>query len=190
MKLSNILLCCLIILMASASLQAGEMVLYAGSQKPGTLTFDSLSEVPGGLMEGTWGGTFGARFSAGNVVGLEQNFSYSPRFAVSGVKAFQMDTNLLLQAPGRFVPYATAGIGYLYTWGQNSFPEDLDHGKIAAYAFNIGSKFAFNYGGGIKIRSVLGPMGFNFDVRGYTIPNARDSSLSFIQMSVGPVFTW
>ena len=189
MKISTILLCCICILLAASSLQAGELVLYGGSQKPGTLTFDSLSEIPGNLLEGTWGGTFGVRYSAGRVIGIEQNISFSPRFAVSGVHAYQMDTNLLLQAPGKFVPYATAGIGFIVTWGQD-YPEDLDPAKIAAYAFNIGNKFTFNYGGGIKIRRVLGPMGFNFDARGYTIPSARDDTLSFIQMSGGLVFTW
>ena len=190
MKISSILLCCICILLAASFLQAGELVLYGGTQKPGTLTFDALAEVPSDLLTGTWGGTFGLRLSAGKVIGAEQNFSYSPRFAVSGVQAFQMDTNLLVQAPGKVSPYGTAGIGWIYTWGQSTFPEDLDPAKIAAFAFDIGSEFAFNYGGGIKVRRVLGPMGFNFDIRGYTIPSARDSSLSFIQMGVGAVFTW
>ena len=190
MKISSILLCCICILFAASFLQAGELVLYGGSQKPGTLTFNDLTEVPSNLLEGTWGGTFGVRFSAGRVIGIEQNISFSPRFAVSGVHAFQTDTNLILQAPGKIVPYATAGIGYIRTWGQDSYPEDLDTAKIVAFAFNIGSKFAVNYGGGIKIRRVMGPMGFHFDVRGYTVPSARDDGLNFIQMSAGPVFTW
>lgn len=190
MKTLSILLCCIGILFAAAFLQAGELVLYGGSQKPGKLTFSDLSEIPGDVLEGTWGGTFGLRLSAGKIIGLEQNISFSPRFAVSGVHAFQTDTNLILQAPGKVVPYATAGIGYIRTWGQDAYPEDLDPAKILAFAFNIGNKFAFNYGGGIKIRRLLGPMGFHFDVRGYTVPSARDDSLNFVQMSAGPVFTW
>jgi len=190
MKVSAILFCSLCILLAASSLQAGEVVLYGGSQKPGTLSFDALSEVPGDFLQGDWGSTFGVRLSAGKVVGLEQNFSFSPEFAVSGVHAFQTDTNLLVQAPGWFAPYVTAGIGYMYTWGQDSFPEDLDPGKIAAYAYNIGSSFSLNYGGGIKLRRVMGPMGFNFDIRGYTLTSARDGALNLVQMSGGLVFTW
>ena len=190
MKISTIIICSICILLAASSLQAGEAVIYGGSQKPGSLSFSALSEVPGDLLQGDWGGTFGARFSAGKVFGMEQNISFSPQFAVSGVYAFQTDTNLLLQVPGKFVPYATAGIGYIVTWGQETFPEDLDPAKIAAYAFSFGSAFSLNYGGGIKIRRLLGPMGFNFDARGYTIPSARDDSLNFIQLSFGPVFTW
>ena len=190
MKASVILFCSLCILLAATSMQAGEVVLYGGSQKPGNLTFDALSHVPGDLLKGDWGSTFGARFSSGRVIGLEQNFSFSPEFAVSGVYAFQTDTNLLLQAPGSFAPYVTAGLGYLYTWGEDTYPEDLDPGKIAAYAFNIGSAFSLNYGGGIKLRRMMGPMGFNFDIRGYTVPSARDGALNFVQMSGGLVFTW
>lgn len=189
MKISTVLLCGVMILITVNSLQAAEIVLYAGSQKPGKLTFDSAVEIPDSLLEGTYGGTFGARFSAGRIIGFEENISFSPRFAISGVHAFQMDTNLLLQAPGNVVPYATAGIGFIITWGQD-YPEDLDPAKIAAFAFNMGRSFAVNYGGGIKIRRLCGPMGFNIDVRGYTVPSARDGSLQFIQMAVGPVFTW
>ena len=177
------------ILIAASSLQAGELVLYAGAQKPGKLTFDSATEIPRDMLEGGYGGTYGIRLSSGRVIGMEQNFSFSPRFGRSGVHAFQMDTNLILQAPGKVVPYVTAGIGYIRTWGQN-YPEDLDPVKLATFAFNIGNEFALNYGGGLKIRRALGPVGLNFDVRGYTVPSARDGSLNFIQMSIGPVFKW
>jgi hypothetical protein len=189
MKVTTILLCSILILMAASALQAGGAVLYAGFQKPGVLDFDSATEIPGDMLEGGYGGTFGVRFSGGRVIGFEQNISFSPRFARSGVRAFQMDTNLILQAPGKVTPYATAGIGFITTWGQ-PLPDDLDPAKIASFAFSMGKEFSINYGGGLKIRKILGPMGFNADVRGYTIPSAREGSLSFIQMSVGPVFTW
>ena len=189
MKLRSILLTAAIILAAASSLQAGEIILYGGTQKPGKLKFSSVSEIPEQLLEGDWGGTFGVRFSGQRVLGFDQNISYSPRFAKKGIKAFQMDSNLLLQAPGNVVPYATAGVGFIVTWGkdiqENSVPEE-----IAAAAFTFGPDFTVNYGGGLKLRRIAGPLGLNVDLRGYTVPNARDGSLNFIQVSFGAVFTW
>jgi hypothetical protein len=94
-----------------------------------------------------------------------------------------------LQAPGKFTPYATAGIGYIRTWGQD-YSLDLNPLQTAASAFNFGKKFSFNYGGGIKVRRLLGPLGFNVDLRGYTAPNVRDDSLSFLQTSFGAMLSW
>ena len=119
---------------------------------------------------------------------MEQTISFTPQFGKPGVKAIQTDSNLLIQAPGKVVPYVTAGVGLIRTWGQ----ERIGSGpkKIAAFAFNLGTKFAINYGGGIKVRRLIGPLGLNVDVRGYTILNARDTSLHLIQTSAGLVFTW
>ena len=39
-------------------------------------------------------------------------------------------------------------------WGSNNLP--------------IGTKFAINYGGGVKLRKLAGPLGFRIDARGYT----------------------
>lgn len=187
MKFSKAVTYVIVFLVTASSLYAGDVILYGGSQKPGKLTFSSATAVPEDLLKGDFGGTLGARFSAGRVIGFEQNISYSPRFAKPGFKAFQMDSNLLIQAPGRFVPYATAGIGFVKTWGQNS---DLNPSDIAAMIFNFGTKFSVNYGGGIKIRRLLGPLGINVDVRGYTLPDVYSGSLNIIQTSLGAVLTW
>lgn len=189
MKIPSILLTGVIILAAASSLQAGDVILYGSSQKAGKLKFSSVTEIPEHLLQGEWGSTFGVRFSSGHVIGFEQNFGYSPKFAKEDVKAFQTDSNLLLQIPGNVAPYATAGIGLIVTWGKD-FPDDLDLEEIAAAAFNIGSKFSVNYGGGIKLRRIAGPLGFNVDLRGYTVPNARDGALNFIRISLGAVFSW
>jgi hypothetical protein len=176
--------------MTVSSLQAAEAILYAGAQKPGEITFTSDDiDLPGDILEGGWGGTYGIRYSGGRILGFEQNISFSPRFGRSGVHAFQMDTNLVLQTPTRIAPYATAGLGFINTWGQK-YPDDLDPEKIASSAFNIGHEFSFNYGGGVKVRRCFGPAGLNFDFRGYMIPGARDDSLNFIQMSIGLMFSW
>ena len=100
-----------------------------------------------------------------------------------------MDSNLLIQAPGSVAPYATAGLGFIYTWGQG-YPEDMDPAKIAAHAFSFGRQFSLNYGGGIKIRRIAGPLGINIDLRGYTVPGVHDGTLNFFQTSLGIVYTF
>ncbi len=189
MKIISTLLGTIFVLSAVSSLQAGEVILYGGLQKPGKVNFSSAVEVPADLLEGQWGGTYGLRLSGGRVIGYEESFSYSPRFARRGVNAFQMDTNLVLQAPTRITPYVTAGIGFIKTWGQDN-PADLDPRKIASFAFSFGKQFSINYGGGIKIRRLMGPLGINMDVRGYTVPSVQGGSLNFVQTSLGAMFTW
>lgn len=190
MRALKIFLCSAIILASISTLYAGEAILFGGTQKPGKLEFNSdVVSVPVDMLEGGYGSTYGFRYSKGGIIGIEESISFSPRFARGGVRAFQMDTNLLVQAPGRVAPYATAGIGFIATWGQN-FPDEADPVEMASFAFNLGREFTINYGGGIKFRRCLGPMGFDFDVRGYTIPSARDGSLNLIQTSLGLVFTW
>jgi hypothetical protein len=189
MKTFSILLCGIFLLAITSSLEAGELILYRASLDTGRLKFSSIPEIPENLLDKQSGKTFGMRLSSGKKVCYEQNISYSPRFARPGVKAFQMDSNLVLQAPGRVVPYVTAGIGFIVTWGQD-LTDDLQPEELAAAAFSMGRNFSLNYGGGIKLRRIAGPVGFNFDLRGYTLPGAREGSLNFRQMSFGVAFTW
>jgi hypothetical protein len=189
MKIFSPMLLVIFLLSTVASLSAGEMIFYGGMQKPGKLSYSSATEVPKDLFEGDFGSTMGVRFSAGRIIGFEQNMSYSPEFGKSGVKAFQLDSNLVIQARGKVVPYVTAGIGYVKSWGQDS-STNSDPEKIAKFAFSFGKTFSFNYGGGLKLRRLWGPIGINVDVRGYTLPDVRDGDLNFIQTSAGMVISW
>ena len=187
------------LLSVAAPLFAGEVTIYGGAQKPGELSWANASPYEFVAdLKGDFGNTFGVRFSAGRVVGVEQSIGYSPRFAKSGVSAFQTDSNLIIQAPGKIVPYATAGVGLVRSWGQDDFPTSLDPGEIAAFVFSVGNNFAVNYGGGLKIRRLWGPLGIGFDVRGYTLPGFKaevegcstKKGLNFIQTTAGLVFNW
>jgi hypothetical protein len=189
MKLFSILFCGFIVFLTASSLRAGDFILYGGLPKPGKISFSSATTIPEDLLKGQYGSTYGIRFSKGRGIGYEQNISYSPRFAKSGVKAFQLDSNLVLQPKGKIAPYATAGIGFIYTWGQE-FSKDLDLLKLAASAFSFGKNFSVNYGAGLKLRKIAGPLGLNIDVRGYTMPGVNDGTLNFVQTSLGAVFSW
>jgi hypothetical protein len=190
MKKLALIMLLFFVLSTVASVSAGDFILYGGAQKTGKIDYSTPVAVPDNLLSGDFGGTLGIRFSGGRIIGLEQNISYSPKFAKPGLRAFQMDTNLIVQAPGKIAPYVTGGIGFIRTWGVDA-PADLtDLSKVAAFVFNFGTKFSLNYGGGIKLRKLAGPLGFNIDVRGYTLPGFNESNLNFIQTSAGVVFSW
>ena len=189
----------ILLLSVPASLSASEVILYGGAQKPGSLSWANANPLDvASDLAGDFGSTFGLRYSAGRVVGFEQSIAYSPRFARPGVRAFQMDSNLVVQAPGKIVPYGTFGIGIVRTWGQD-IPTSFDPGQITAFVFSVGNNFAINYGGGLKMRRLWGPLGINIDVRGYTLPGVQviyeditviDKSLRFIQTTAGLTINW
>jgi hypothetical protein len=198
MKSFSPMLLGILLLSITASLSAGEVILYGGAQKPGEIGWSDASPMEvGSVLKGDFGGTFGIRYSAGRVIGFEQGIGYSPKFAKTGIKAFQTDTNLIIQAPGNIVPYGTAGIGFFRLWGREDSPVSLGPGQIAASVFR-GPYLAFNYGGGLKIRRLAGPIGINIDVRNYTphyLLGSADVSLfvldpNFIQTTAGLVLTW
>jgi hypothetical protein len=48
----------------------------------------------------------------------------------------------------------------------------------------VGTKFALNYGGGLKFPRIAGPLGLRFDVRGYSAGLITDK-LSILEVSGG-----
>src|SRR5205085_999909 len=113
---------------------------------------------------------------AGKIVGHEHTIAYSPNFIDSNTKALILNSNLLVQAPLVVAkPYVTAGVGLIHTTGSG--------------LSNVGTKFAFNYGAGVKF-SILGPVGGRFDVRGYAIPSIQSQTMNIIEVSLGAVFSF
>jgi hypothetical protein len=153
---------------------AADITLFTGVQNPGKLTINNV------VRDTELGGVFGARFSGGQVIGFEQTLAYSPKFLESGQRAFNMQSNLHVGIPaGRVVPYATAGVGFITTFGDSFF----NFG-------DIGTKFSVNYGGGVKFRNLAGPLGVRFDVRGYSVPGVFSQTLNFVEGSVGLLFSF
>jgi len=171
MKKSSLLavvLCLFLAEMCPQEISAADVTLFTGIQNPGKLTIDNV------VRDTKLGGVFGARFSGGRVIGFEQTLAYSPKFLESGQRAFNAQSNLHVGIPaGRVVPYATAGIGFISTFG-----DELNFA-------DIGTKFTVNYGGGIKFKNLAGPLGLRFDVRGYSIPDVFSQTLNFVEGSVG-----
>jgi hypothetical protein len=70
----------------------------------------------------------------------------------------------------RVVPYLTAGVGLIHQYGDSDLP--------------VGTKFALNYGGGLKLPRLAGPLGLRFDLRGYRA-GAFSGSLNLFEVSGG-----
>jgi len=166
----------------SISASATDLTLYGGTQNMGNFNFETAesntSDFIGSFDPKTFG-VFGIRIGHGKVIGGEHTFAYAPNFVNSDSHAFIYHSNLRIQLPITFLrPYATGGLGLI----------DSSGSPITSF----GAEFAFNYGGGVNL--TFGPLGVNFDVRGYTIPSVHLSgfviqdNLNLVQVSAGVVF--
>ncbi len=153
----SILLVIVILVMGAAQSNAADLTFFVGGVKPGAITFrnveTSLDSSP----------IYGLRLSTNFVplFGMEHTLAFSSDYlfprSVADIKearGFVYNSNLIVNLPiGVAVPYVTAGLGLLHQYGDANLP--------------IGTKFAVNYGGGLKFPHLAGPLGLRFDVRGY-----------------------
>ena len=144
-----------------------DITIFGAAQHEGKLnlqTATSTATSPRTFDPATFG-TFGLRFGHGNVFGGEYSIGYSPNFIEANTKAIFWNSNVLVQAPTPKVkPYGTVGLGTFFTFGTD------DSGRPAFG--KIGTKFALNYGGGVKVLPA-GPVGIRFDLRGYLLPSVK-----------------
>jgi len=160
--------------MGAAQLQAADLTFYAGGVKPGSISYHdvktSLDSSP----------VLGIRFSTNFVplFGMEHTFAFSYDYlfpssvaAIKEARGFVYNSNLIINLPvGKAVPYLTAGAGLLHQYGDADLP--------------IGTKFAFNYGGGLKFPHLAGPLGLRFDLRGYRA-GVISNKLNLLEVSGG-----
>jgi hypothetical protein len=144
------------------------LTLFGAAQRQGKLTVETAQETittPSTSFDPATFGTFGIRVGNAGIFGSEHTFAYAPNFLEADTKAFIYNSNILLQAPApKIKPYGTVGMGTVVTWGED------DSGRPSFG--KIGTKFAVNYGGGVKLLPA-GSVGIRLDVRGYLIPSAR-----------------
>ena len=169
-----------------ASAQDFGITLFGGYNNPGKLT---LQNVKSGL-QGT--GIAGIRFETDfiRVIGMEQTIAVVPDFAAPDVldsiksgSGFLYSGNLILNAPvGHFVPYVTAGLGLVHSGGILGL---FQGSTTPLFQEKFGTRFAVNYGGGLKFMSLAGPLGIRIDVRGYTLPDVFSNRLNLFEVSGG-----
>src|SRR5438876_11817350 len=93
------------------------------------------------------------------MIGGEHTLAYAPNFIDTSGRAFFYHSNLRVQVPFPVItPYGTAGLGTIFTWANNQTATAMG---LAV----IGTKFAINYGGGVKVLRKW-PVGVRFGVRG------------------------
>ena len=158
---------------------ANDFTLFGGFQNPGKITLRSAvssgTTTAGQIIANPINvGLFGIRVAHGRVFGAEHTLAYASNFIDSRSKAFIYNSDILIQAPFPVLkPYVTAGAGAIIVKGSS--------------LSDIGSKFAVNYGGGLKAFQ-KGPIGARLDIRGYSLPKVQDQTLSVIEVSLGVVF--
>ena len=168
-----------VLLSLPALAQNHDLTLFGGIQVPGNITLSNAastgtSGVTQILSDPKDVGVFGLRYGSGRLWAHEETFAYTPSFLDSNSKSIILNSNLLIQAPLPVLkPYVTAGLGSVIAWGSG--------------VSDLGSKFALNYGGGLKVRPA-GPVGLRFDVRGYSIFSVQSQTLKMTEASVGILF--
>jgi hypothetical protein len=174
MKTIGRLIIALVLFAVPAFSQGKDFTIFAGYQVPGKVTLSSGTTGVGSVLNDPKNvGTFGVRFGHGKVWGGEHTVAFTSDFLDSNSKAFIYNSNFRITAPFPVVrPYATAGLGTIITWGTG--------------LSDIGSKFAVNYGGGVKI--MPGPVGVNVGIRGYAVPGVQSQTLFITEASVGVNF--
>jgi hypothetical protein len=182
--------------------RAADISLFVGAELPGSIKY----EIPGlgadmklPLDNGpVYGLRYGSNFT--RYLDLEHTLAISPDFlfpsesiSISGpctptigvecppptvvewkeAKGFLYSGNLVLNFPDmddRMVPFLTAGIGLVHQYGDRDMP--------------VGTKLAFNYGGGVKFPNIAGPLGARADLRGYRA-GMFSKSVNIFELSVG-----
>jgi len=149
-----------------------DLTLFGAIQHQGKLTAQTATATASTITSFNPGnfGTFGLRFGKASVLGSEHTIAYSPNFIDANTKAVIYNSDVLVQVPlPKVKPYATGGLGTIFTWGED--------GSGRPSLGKIGTRFALNYGGGVKVLPA-GPIGLRFDIRGYMIPSAKFNLLA------------
>jgi hypothetical protein len=164
---------CLAVVLFAASASAADLTFYVGGIKPGKLTIENVRT----SLDSS--AVYGFRLSTSIIplLGAEHTLAFSADFIprsladIKDAKGFIYNSNLILNiSVGKVVPYLTAGMGLVRQYGT----EDP-----------IGTKFAFNYGGGLKFARLAGPLGLRFDTRGYTALGVFSGTLNLFEVSGG-----
>lgn len=176
------LLVFLFVCTAANAYAQSELQLFVGGYNPG-------SQLTGTDFDN--GALFGFRLghSIARVFGTEFAYTYVKNLQDKqknfAGRALLLNGNFLVQIPvGRAVPFATVGLGNIVGETQS--------------LLRVRNSFAWNAGGGLKIRRLAGRIGARFDVRYYKVPdgteilgaNIRKVDFDFAEVSGGLLITF
>ncbi len=155
-----------------------DFTIHVGGLVPGTINLNNARLALDGSR------VVGFRFANNfmRVIGIEHTLAFSPDFLQpkggpdQDVKGFIYNSNLVLNVPlDQAIPYVTFGLGIITPFGSDARP--------------FGTKFAVNYGGGLKFPHLAGPIGLRFDARGYSASGVFSGNLRIFELSGGLFFT-
>jgi hypothetical protein len=156
------------------SLQAADLTFFVGGVKPGSITYkDVKTSLDGSPVYGFRVATnFVPFFGMEHTLGFSSDYLFPHNIAgIKDAKGFVYSGNLIINVPVRkAVPYFTFGAGLIHQYGSGDMP--------------VGTKFAFNYGGGLKFPRLAGPLGLRFDMRGYRAGGVSNK-LNLLEISGG-----
>ena len=160
-------------------LQAGDLTFFAGGVNPGSINYEdvktSLDNSPiYGVRLAT---NFVPFFGMEHTVAFSSDYLYPHSFSdLKDAKGFVYNGNLIFNIPvGKVVPYFTVGAGVIHQYGDSDLP--------------VGTQFAFNYGGGLKLPRLVGPIGLRFDMRGYRAGTVSDK-VDLLEVSGGVMISF
>ena len=177
-------LSCLIVLgtisLLGTRLQASDLTFYIGGIKPGSISYQNVQTAldSSPVLGFRLGTNFVPFFGMEHTLAFSWDYLFPQNPAVKVAKGFEYNANLIfnIPVPGKLlVPYITAGAGLLHQYGDVDEP--------------VGTKFAFNYGGGLKFPHVAGPLGLRLDLRGYRA-GILSNKLNLFEISGGVLFSF
>jgi hypothetical protein len=165
----------------AVSMEAADLTFYVGGVNPGTINYEDIKAIldSGPVFGFRFGTKFVPHFGAEHTLGFSSDYLFPQNIeSITEAKGFVYNSNLIFELPmpvKHAVPYITAGAGLIYQYGDTDMP--------------VGAKFAFNYGGGLKVPHLAGPVGLRFDIRGYTAGMFSDK-VNILEMSGGVLFSF
>ena len=183
---SSVLLLIVVLFVLVGAAQASDISIFVGAEMPGSIkNGDEKISLDNGPVYGI---RFGSNFI--RYLGLEHTLAISPDFMFPNAsfgcipeiecfkgweesKGFIYSSNMMLNFPdidSRMVPFLTAGVGLIHQYGDRNLP--------------VGTKLAFNYGGGVKFPNLAGPLGARADFRGYRA-GVISKSVNMFELSFG-----
>jgi hypothetical protein len=164
-----------LVLVSASQAPCADITGFVGGVKPGKVN------VQGAIAAFDSSPVYGFRLGLNFLPFLshEHTLGFSSGFLVptavsafTDAKGFVYNSNLVLHAKaGSIVPFVTAGLGLIHQYG--------------APSLHLGTKFAVNYGGGLKFPRIIGPLGVRFDVRGYTATGFSGGKLNMLEVTGG-----
>jgi hypothetical protein len=166
---------------------AGQISIFAGYLNPGKLNLNNVRQSLSFRGTSLYGLRLEHDFLKGTL-GIEHGIEFSPRIfnstlfpngtSASDIRGLLDSTNLVINIPIRhIVLYGTAGAGFIKPWGTSFAP--------------FSTTFAGNYGGGVKLRNLAGPLGLRFDARGWkTADIANLGSINLFEVTGAVTISW